>query len=41
MDEPRDYHTSEVSQKEKGKYHITYRWNLNYDINELYEKETN
>ena len=25
---------SEVSQKEKGKYHITYMWNLKYDTNE-------
>ena len=25
---------SEVSQKEKGKYDITYMWNLKYDTNE-------
>ena len=33
---------SEVSQKEKDKYHdITYRWNLKYDTNEtIYETET-
>ena len=29
---------SEVSQKEKDKYHITYMWNLKYDINELISK---
>ena len=35
---------SEVSQKEKDKYHmiITYMWNLKYDTNELiYKTETN
>ena len=26
---------SEVNQKEKDKYHITYMWNLKYDTNEL------
>ena len=32
---------SEVSQKEKDKYHITYMCNLKYDTNELfYETET-
>ena len=33
---------SEVSQKEKDKYHdITYMWNLKYDTNEhIYETET-
>ena len=33
---------SEVSQKEKDKYHdTTYRWNLKIDTNELiYKKET-
>ena len=33
---------SEVSQKEKDKYHdITHMWNLKYDINELiYKTET-
>ena len=34
---------SEVSQKEKDKYHmiITYMWNLKYDTNEpVYETET-
>ena len=33
---------SEVSQKEKGKYHITYMWNLKRnDTNELtYKAET-
>ena len=31
---------SEVNQKEKDKYHITYMWNLKYDTNELiYETE--
>ena len=31
---------SEVSQKEKGKYHITYMWNLKYDTNEpVYKTE--
>ena len=29
---------SEISQKEKYKYHITYMWNLKYDINELIHK---
>ena len=32
---------SEVSQKEKGKYHTTYMQNIKYDTNELiYETET-
>ena len=32
---------SQVSQKEKDKYHITYIWNLKYDTNELiYKTET-
>ena len=32
---------SEVSQKEKDKYDITYMWNLKYDTNELiYKTET-
>ena len=33
---------SEVSQKEKDKYHmISHMWNLKYDTNELiYERET-
>ena len=32
---------SEVTQKEKDKYHITYMWNLKYDTNEpIYETET-
>ena len=32
---------SEVSQKEKGKYHITSMWNLKYDRNEpVYKTET-
>ena len=31
---------SEVSQKEKDKYHITYMWNLKYDTNEhIYETD--
>ena len=34
MDATRDYHMSEVSQKEKDKY----MWNLNYDANELIYK---
>ena len=28
MGGPRDFILSELSQKEKGKYHITYMWNL-------------
>ena len=35
MDGPGDYHTCEVSHKEKDKYDITYVWNLKYDTNEL------
>ena len=32
---------SEVNQKEKGKYHITYMWNLNQNTNEhIYNTET-
>ena len=32
---------SQVSQKEKDKYHLTYIWNLKYDTNELiYKTET-
>ena len=32
---------SEVSQKEKDKYHITYMWNLKNDTNEfIYKTET-
>ena len=41
MDRPRDYHTKEVSQREKQiPYDITCRWNLKYDTNELiYKRE--
>ena len=39
--EPEIIILSEVSQKEKDKYDITYMWNLKYDKNELiYETET-
>ena len=34
MDGPRDYHTSEVSQKEKDKYHLYVKYKKN-DTNEL------
>ena len=42
MDGPRDYHTSEVSQKEQDKYYMkSLMWNLKYDANEpIYETET-
>ena len=41
MDVTRAYHISEVSQKQKLPYHITYMWNLKYDTHELiYETET-
>ena len=33
MDGSRDYYFSEVSQREKDKYHdITYMWNSKYDM---------
>ena len=42
MDVTRDYHTSEVSQKEKDKYHmVLHMWTLNYGTNEpIYKIET-
>ena len=32
---------SEVCQKEKDKYHITYIWNLIYDTNEPFHRKVN
>ena len=41
MDAARDSHTSELSQKEKDKYRITYMWNLIYNTKEpIHKKET-
>ena len=42
MDGTRDSYTSEVSQKEKDKYHmVSHIWNLRYGTNESFRRKEN